>query len=273
MALPLRLVRPLMASALLAGALWILNPAAAHASLPDATPQHAGSARSAPQDQFGLGAIIDTRSTGADGVQVLAITPGSAAARMGLKPGDRMISINGQRFDGSRPATAVLASGLQQARDGLVVDIWRDNRLLALRGDALPVTTASRSPGCGYVSDTGIHPRVTRNVFPADITRIDGRSTPLFRVNRHQVDAGSHVLTIAERIDDQHLSSVQRRQIFLTRRFLNRRGYKTLIVDVEPGMRLEVGARLLDDKLDNESIRDNAYWEPVVWKQQAERCP
>lgn len=249
---------------------------AAAVQMSDAGPQHATAPPAEPPSVRGLGAIIDTRSTAADGAPVLAVTPGSPAERIGLRTGDRLVSLNGQRFDGSRPASVVLAAGLQQRRDALTVEVWRDGSLVALRGNALPTMpdrAASRAPGCGYVSDTGIHPRVTRNIFPAEITRIDGRSTPLFRVNRHHVDAGPHVLTIAERIDDQHLSSVQRRQIFLTRRFLDARGYKTLIVNVDPGMRLEIGARLLDDKLDNRSIRDNAYWEPVVWKQRAERCP
>jgi hypothetical protein len=81
------------------------------------------------------------------------------------------------------------------------------------------------------------------------------------------------VLTIAERIDDQHLSSVEKRWIFLTRRFLDARGYKTLIVNIEPDTRLEVGAQLREDRLDSRSIRDNLYWEPVVWQVSAERCP
>jgi membrane-associated protease RseP (regulator of RpoE activity) len=223
-----------------------------------------------------LGAIIDTRGTAADGAPVLAVTPGSPAERIGLMPGDRLVSFNGQRFDGSRPAATVLGEGMRQRREDLVVQAWRDGRLLTLRGEALfPVaaTIASGASACGFVSDRGVHPRVTRDIFPAEITRIDGRSTPLRRVNRHQLDAGPHVLTIAERIDDQHLSSVEKRWIFLTRRFLDARGYKTLIVNVEPDTRLEVGAQLREDRLDSRSIRDNLYWEPVVWQVSAERCP
>jgi hypothetical protein len=50
------------------------------------------------------------------------------------------------------------------------------------------------------------------------------------------------------------------------------RAYKALIVDVQPDTRYSIGARLLTDKLDNESIRNNEYWEPVVWTQRPESC-
>ena len=38
-------------------------------------------------------------------------------------------------------------------------------------------------------------------------------------------------------------------------------------------MSYAIGARLLRDRLDAQSIRDNAYWEPVVWEERAEPCP
>ena len=44
------------------------------------------------------------------------------------------------------------------------------------------------------------------------------------------------------------------------------------MVDVEPGVRYSVGAELLSDKLDPESIRANAYWQPVVWESRPEAC-
>ena len=48
--------------------------------------------------------------------------------------------------------------------------------------------------------------------------------------------------------------------------------YKVLVVDVKPDHSYRIGARLLRDRLDAASIRDNAYWEPVVWSSVAERC-
>ena len=34
-----------------------------------------------------------------------------------------------------------------------------------------------------------------------------------------------------------------------------------------------IGARLLRDRLDTQSLRENAYWEPVVWEEVPEICP
>ena len=50
------------------------------------------------------------------------------------------------------------------------------------------------------------------------------------------------------------------------------RRYKVLILDVEPNTRYEIGARLLSGPPSLEAIRDNSYWEPVVWRQTAEAC-
>lgn len=48
---------------------------------------------------------------------------------------------------------------------------------------------------------------------------------------------------------------------------------KALVLDVQPGTSYRIGARLIRAKLDTQSIRDNAYWEPVVWDEVAEPCP
>ena len=48
--------------------------------------------------------------------------------------------------------------------------------------------------------------------------------------------------------------------------------YKTLVIDVKPNTSYLIGVRLLEDKLDNDSIRRNAYWEPVMWETRAQAC-
>ena len=50
------------------------------------------------------------------------------------------------------------------------------------------------------------------------------------------------------------------------------RAYKPLVVDVQPGTTYKIGARLLRDRLDADSIRAKAYWEPVVWAVDPDAC-
>jgi len=129
------------------------------------------------------------------------------------------------------------------------------------------------APGCGYVSTRqGVVPE-SRDVFAAEITRIDGRSTPPHDVNRHRVAAGPRVLTVGDRIDPDRLPGAAIAQIERMKKLELQRAYKTLTVQVEPGVSYAIGARLLRDRLDAASIRANAYWEPVVWEQRPAACP
>lgn len=171
-------------------------------------------------------------------------TPGRETSAMGLDAGDRAVSMNAQ---------------------------------VPLQGTASPSMQAAPAPapapeGCGYVSEWGAHPRVSERVFPAVVTRIDGRSTPLSRVNRHRVDAGPRALVVQETIDGNRFSTfgLQERQRLLRRQGARR--YKVLIVDIEPNTRYEIGARLLSNPPQVDAIRDNSYWEPVAWRKTTEAC-
>ncbi|TDK27430.1 PDZ domain-containing protein [Luteimonas aestuarii] len=262
--------------------LILVTAAVAIAALPTQArsqplPAHAAAAvplmaQSAIQD---FGAVIDIRRIGADGAVVMAVTPGGNAERMGLRGGDRIVSINGQPISASNTPAAALRSATSGPGRALHLEIIRDDVPMVLRGSAreTPSPTAASTPmGCGYVSTSGAHPRVSQQVFPAEVTRIDGRSTPLFDVNRHRVDAGRRVLVVDERIDATRFSAftLQERQRQLRRQGARR--YKVLIVDVAPDTRYEIGARLLTRSPDTGMIRDNTYWEPVVWRQTAETC-
>lgn len=138
-----------------------------------------------------------------------------------------------------------------------------------------PPTTAVDAPvgQCGFVSTRqGVVPE-SDNVFPANITQIDGDSTSFMKSNRQKVAAGSHTLTISEAIEQNRLTAAQLAQIRKMKKFAYARAYKPLVVDVKPDMSYRIGARLHPDKLDAQSIHDNAYWEPVVWQEVPEACP
>src|SRR3546814_5530065 len=67
---------------------------------------------------------------------------------------------------------------------------------------------AGMTAGCGYVSDSSLPPR-SEGLFKAEITQVDGRSTPLHGINRVHVASGRHVLTIGELIPSHRLSMTQ----------------------------------------------------------------
>jgi hypothetical protein len=89
---------------------------------------------------------------------------------------------------------------------------------------------------------------------------------------QYKLRAGKHILVIAEEIDRPRLNSAQIVQIEKMQRH-SAAPLKALILDVQPGTSYRLGVRLLRDKLDTQSIRDNAYWEPVVWEEVPQACP
>ena len=128
------------------------------------------------------------------------------------------------------------------------------------------------SSTCAYVTVSQGEVPESRDIFDAMITRIDGDSTPLGRRNRYRVEPGAHVLTIADRIAPKRLPAAANAQISKMKDLEQQRAYKQVQLDVQPGLSYAIGAKLLRDRLDVQSIRDNAYWEPIVWDIRPEPC-
>lgn len=245
-----------------------------------------------------LGLLVDSAHGDRDGVRVLAVTPGGAGERMGLRAGDLLLALNGVSLgDGGggaatlRQTVDALANGsalaFQVRRDGqtrLVSGALSSVYVPAMRlivGDApqlaaagaasaaaaspAPAAAAVDAPprGCGRISDFDVAPR-QQNLHGAIIISIDGslpgpRGTPSYRVA-----AGSHVLQVAERIENRYLTFNDR----LRNSSLDR--YKTLQVDVQADTTTLIAARLNPDK--SNVWQNGAYWDPVAWKQVAEAC-
>lgn len=221
---------------------------------------------------FLLGAVVDVRTPHPGGLPVLAVTPGGPADRMGLQVGDRIVSMNDHPLAGAAEPAAAFSRALHAGAGRLRLQALRNGQELTLSGKA-ETRIFPTGEGCGYVTTLGTTPHVSQNIFSGDITMIDGSSTPLFPVNRHQLDAGRHVLIVAERIPDYRLSGPQNRQRSLMKRRESIRGfYKAIVIDIKPDTSYSIGARLIRDKLDADGIRANAYWEPVVWQERAEAC-
>lgn len=267
----MRLVRMLMWAALAAA------PVAIATAVPAAEAEALAPAAAVSMLQSGLGIVADGRDRTGDGVLVRAVTPGGAAERLGVRPGDRLVSVNGESLADAAAPHALLDRLIDSSGGEVRLELLRDGQALALAGHASapqegPAAAVAPVEGCGWVSTVGVPPRVSRNVFDAVITQINGQSTPLEVQNRYRVPAGRNVLVVLELIDRHRLKRVDVQRI---RRMHDReraRANKVLVVDVEPGVRYWVGAELLEDRLDPESIRENAYWQPVVWESRPEAC-
>ena len=223
-----------------------------------------------------FGAVIDSRRTGVAGRTVLAVTPGETAARMGLLPGDVIVSINGDRLDATDNVSSKLRSASTAAGTHLSVGVLRDGRPLTLSVSRDQLTAApdvNAVAGCGYLSGDGASPRNTQGIYPVEILNIDGTSTPaMSSPHRHRIDAGRRVLILRELVDDHRFTPLplkERRRLLAHDRAS---AYKVLIVDVDPDTRYDIGARLKDPRPGIGSIRNNTYWEPVVWRRTPSPC-
>ena len=222
---------------------------------------------------WGLEAVLDSRSAHADGLPVLAVTPGGAAERMGVAPGDRILSINGRALANAASPARALDDALHASNGRAEVVLLRDGHRMTLQGTLAQALAKQAIRGCGYVSDIDPAPRVTAGVYEGEITQIDGRSTPLQGSrNRFELAAGQHVLVVRELFPSHLLTSGQLRQRRLMQQRELGKAYKAIVVEVKPDTRYSIGTRLLRDKLDNDSIRANAYWEPVVFTTRSESC-
>src|SRR5438874_1125755 len=96
-----------------------------------------------PQRVSDLGVLIDSTSAerARDGLRVLGTTPGSTAERLGLRPGDVVVAVNGtslRNLGADDAGHALAASTLKSAVDDLPdatplqLDVQREGNLLAL---------------------------------------------------------------------------------------------------------------------------------------------
>ena len=218
-----------------------------------------------------LGIVVDVRRVGVDGLRVLAVTPGGAGERLGLRPGDRIVAANGRRLSEGGSPSDTLATALA-ARDGrLRLEIVRDGQPRVLEGDAGTVESAVAVGGCGYVATDGPHPRTAEDVFPVFVVGIDGQPALPRAGAHHRLDAGRHVLVVRERVDDARFSPLGRDERARQRARHGTRLDKVLIVDVEPDTAYAIGAKTARP-IPVGAIADNSFWEPVVWRTLAERC-
>ena len=239
-----------------------------------------------------LGVLVDSARDARDGLHVLGVTPGGGAERMGLRAGDVLIAMNDMSLAGDGGAAAANlrrtvdglpdgnALAFQISRDGhtqtvsgplasVYVPAMRlhvgDGMQVASNADGATAMTAERASGCGRISDFDVAPR-QQQLHSARIISIDGVTPGPTGATSYRVAAGSHVLTVANRIESRYLPFNDRAR----NSGVASAHYKKLTIDVAPDTTTLIAARLNEDKR-NESQND-AYWDPVAWKQVAEAC-
>ncbi|HZW75184.1 MAG TPA: PDZ domain-containing protein, partial [Caldimonas sp.] len=244
-----------------------------------------------------LGALVDSTSaqSARDGLHVLGATPGSAADRIGLRPGDVIVAVNGTSLrdlgadeHGRALAAATLRSVIDALPDAATVslDVVRGGSTVALSaplqavhvpamrvelGEAATLGGASSGPdaapagsgvGCGRISGFDVAPRGQR-LYGVRLILIDGSSPGPFPTPSFRVAPGEHHVLVAENIPTQALGIGE----IAT---LRRQTSKPLTVVVQPGKTAMVAAQL---HLSNASdLSHGTYWDPVVWRQADEPC-
>jgi hypothetical protein len=260
---------------------------------PEAATEMSLAAPASQQPDFG--AILDVRHRGPQdaGLPVLGVTPGSSAAALGLRAGDVLVAVNDEPLQGLGADAAGLSLAAPRLRAALLAEVEtvqlqvrRGAETLALSGPvrvvelpayrlelgaALANASLAAAGGgdgvssCGRVSVFDIAPR-TQKLYRAVLIAVDGRLPGPSESDVFRVTPGRHVLTVAEAIDWRQFLSVQRYQ----RDRSSRDRYKKLEIDVQPGITYRLAARFHPEE--RHSIRDGAYWEPVIWKESPERC-
>lgn len=268
----------------------------------DTDPQRIALDMDEPAQRVGnLGVLVDSASAerARDGLHVLAITPGSAAERMGLRTGDVLLAVNGTPLvdrgsdaSGRAAAASDLRRAVDAQRDGDALDlgIRRDGQTRQVSGRLtsvyLPamhltvgdgIAVASASPragagvresadpasGCGRISVFDVAPR-QQGLHAATLVAIDGKLPGPSTSDVFRVSAGAHTLTVGESIESRYLSFNDRQ------RNAGNDHYKSLTIDVEPDTTYFLAARLNEDK--RNEWKDGAYWDPVIWKQSTMAC-
>ncbi len=236
-----------------------------------------------------LGLLVDSARDARDGLHVLAVTPGSAAAKIGVRSGDVLVSVDGVALTGVDGAASVLRQGVDTAagRGAIALEVRRNGQVQALRGalssiympamrltigtalataaTAASTEVASAPDGCGRINDFDVAPR-QQGLHGAKVISIDGETPGPQGSHSFRVAAGRHVVKVSEQIEAKYLPFNDR----LRNSGLAQTRYKTIDVDVAPGTTNLIAARLIPEQ--RTQWKDGAYWEPVAWKQISESC-
>lgn len=239
-----------------------------------------------------LGLLVDATSAAnaRDGLRVLGTTPDGTAERLGVRPGDVLVAVNGhslRELGADADGRALAASSLKSSIDALPSDatiqlgVRRGGAELALNGPlqsvqlpalhvvlgvaAVETNAAGPTSGCGRISLQDLAPR-QQQLFGATVELVDGTTPGPSGARSYRVAAGTHELLVREQIPTRRLVGVSELAA------LNFRGKpKPLTVTVKPNTTLMIAAHYNEGRANE--FNSGGYWDPVVWKEVAETCP
>lgn len=246
------------------------------------------------QRSVNLGLLVDATSAAnaRDGLRVLGTAPDSTAERLGVRPGDVIVAVNGHSLrelgadgDGRALAAATLKSSIDvlPAEAAVQLDVRRGGTQLALNGPLQSVqlpalhvvlgtmataaadTGQTPANGCGRISLQDLAPR-QQQLFGAAIELVDGTTPGPTGARNYRVAAGTHELLVREQIPTRRLVGVSELAA------LNFRSKpKPLTITVKPNTTVMIAAHF-NERRTNE-FNTGGYWDPVVWKEVPETCP
>ena len=243
------------------------------------------------QRSVNLGLLVDATSAANahDGLRVLGTTPGSTAERLGVRPGDVIVAVDGRslrELGADSNGRALAASTLKSSIDALPadatvqLDVRRGSTQLALNGPlqsvqlpalrvalgAAAMAAADPRPstgGCGRISLVDLGPR-QQKLYGATVLLVDGTTPGPSGAKSYRVDAGTHELLVAERIPTKVMGMGEIAS-------LRKNNPKPLTVTVNPNTTVLIAARFNEDRATQ--LNNGGYWDPVAWKEISESCP
>lgn len=226
-----------------------------------------------------------TEENDSNGPLVIAVTPDSAAARMGVRTGDRLRSIEGKSLirlgaeaDGSSRAFRRLQDALNESSGTITLTVLRGDQTLPLEGDleklTLPrailtltqvsvETTDAADPGACATVTTQAPPPREFNVFPADLVSINGVQAGTKLRDQHFLTPGTYVFEVRPEIPDHLLAANAARAE-------SRRPFAILRLPMDAGFTYHVGAKLLVGR--EQQTPHARFWEPIVWRMEMADC-
>lgn len=228
-----------------------------------------------PRVVWELGAVIGLPN-GENAPRVMAVTPGAAAERMGLRTGDRLLAVNDQPLPAGAPGADRLRAALDAGEGHIAFNVQRDNETVPVEGTLdrrevpgyrLEIAASTATQGCGRIDVGLIRPPVSQEIFPIVLHEVDGGLPGPLGNQLFRLSAGRHVLKVSEDINGNRFTALQNDH---RQRLQRSEMFKYFTLDVEPNTTYRLGVKFFKDK--REPIRDQGYWEPVVWKQFDESC-
>ena len=260
-----------------------------------------------------LGALVDSTSaqSARDGLHVLGATPGSSADRLGLRPGDVIVAVNGtslRDLGGDEHGRALAAATLKTIVDALPDNatlqfaIVRGGNSLTLSGPVetvyLPAmhvelgsavaSTAGGGVAAASVSDMLAADAKASAGQPAAVVEGCGRISMFDVAPRGEHMYGARIILLDGKTPGPFGTPTFRvnageHQLLIAENIptqalgvgeiatLRRQTSKPLTVNVKPGTTVMVAAQLHLSRASD--LTNGAYWDPVAWKEMPESCP